>query len=102
MNYRVSVMVMKPEIKEGLLRLAAALLLNVGLWMLFPEVSKWSSVEREIRLSLLAGSLAAPAFVILVPCYWRGDPRYVPFAFLLMVLPGFMIFQAASTALKYW
>ena len=98
----VNVTMTKPSSKEGPLRLTIGLLLNVGLWLLIPDLSKWGGIEREIHLHLLAGSLATAAFVTLTPYLWRGDPRQTPFAFLLMVLPGFALFGAVSAVIKYW
>ena len=98
----VNVTMKKPTSKEGPLRLAIGLLLNVGLWLLIPDLSKWGGIEREIHLHLLAGSLATAAFVILIPYLWRGDPKQAPFACLLMVLPGFTLYGAVATAIKYW
>jgi hypothetical protein len=88
--------------KEGLARLVVGLALNVGLWFVFPELAKWSTVQKEIRDHLIGGSLAAAVWVFVVPVFWRGIPWQAPIAFVLIFfLPGFAFVSVLMTIFKY-
>ena len=89
--------------KEGLARLFVGFALNIPLYLLVHPLAGWSSVEREIHLSLIAGSLAIATLVFVTPVFWRGAPWQAPIAFVLIFfLPGFVLFSIVSTILNYW
>jgi len=78
---------------EGFARLAVGVLLNTCLWPVFKGLTGWSSYDREYRLALIGGALAAATFVFIVPTFWRGQPWQAPIAFVLLWLPILVLFQ---------
>jgi hypothetical protein len=77
---------------EGWWRLGVGVILNACLWPVFTGLSRWSSYDREYRLALIGGALAAAALISVVPIFWRGHAWQTPFAFLLLWLPGVVLF----------
>jgi len=75
---------------EGYVRLGVGVALNLCLWPLVDGLAKWGSYERETRLALISGSLAAATFVSVVPVFWRGKAWHAPIAFVLLWLPAFI------------
>jgi hypothetical protein len=88
--------------KEGLARLSGAFALNVALSFIVIQLALWSGVDREFRLSLVGSFLAALALVLVVPVFWKGAPWHAPLAFLLVVLPGFIIFSVCQFFTTHW
>lgn len=78
------------------MRLAVGLALNVCLWPVIRELGMWSSYDREIRLALLSGSLAAAAVVSVIPLFWRGKAWQAPIAFVLLWLPAIAVYGILS------
>ena len=89
---------LKSEI-EGWIRLVIGIVLNGCLWPLAAALAKWSSYEREARVTLLAGGVATAALVTVVPLFWRGKPWQVPIAFVLLWLPFFVLYGVFSCAI---
>ena len=84
-------------------RLLAGFALNILLYFVATELTKWSGTEREFRLNLIGGCLAAATLVFVTPVFWRGVAWQVPLAFVLIsFLPGFVLFSIATTLVKYW
>lgn len=89
--------------KECSDRLAVGFVLNIGLWFALPEMSKWSSLEREIRANLIGVSLAAMTLVFVIPVFWRGLPWQAPLAFVLIFfLPGLTMFSVITSIVSNW
>lgn len=89
--------------RECVARLIVGFLLNVALWFVYQELVRWSTSERELRMLLLGGCLAAVTLVLVAPVFWQGAPWQAPIAFLLIFfLPGFVAFSIITTVLKYW
>lgn len=89
--------------RESNARLIAGFALNIPLYFVAVELTKWSGTEREFRLNLIGGCLAAAAIVFVIPVFWRGVPWQAPIAFVLIsFLPGFIAFSLVSTVVKYW
>src|SRR5438445_183587 len=89
--------------KECLARLFVGFALNIPLYFLVHRLAMWSSIEREVRLSLIGGALAIATLVFVTPVFWRGAPWQAPIAFvLLFFLPGLVLLSVVSTVLKYW
>jgi hypothetical protein len=72
---------------ESFVRLGIGLALSVCMWPLIKAGAGWSSYERETRIALISGSMAAAAIVTLVPLFWRGKPWQAPVAFVLLWMP---------------
>lgn len=87
--------------KLGLVRLFVGFVLNVALWLVYDRLAKWGGIDREFRFNFIGGALALIALVAVIPVFWRGDPSQAPFAFLLMGLPGFILFCVVTSALRY-
>ena len=60
--------------KEGLARLLLGFALNIPLYLLVHPLAGWSSIEREIHLSLIAGSLAIATLVFVTPVFLMMQP----------------------------
>jgi len=88
--------------KESLARLLVGFVLDIGIWAAYSGLSKWSTIEREFRLTIIGSCLAALAIVLVLPVFWRGIAWHAPLAFLLLVLPGFAIFSAFRFVYTYW
>jgi site-specific recombinase len=80
---------------EQWMRLGVGVALNVVLWPLVQAAGVWSSYEREYRLALVSGGLAAAAIVSVVPLFWRGQPWHAAIAFVLLWLPVLALFGVA-------
>ncbi len=83
--------------KEPLTRLGVGLALNLCLWPVMQAFAVWSGIEREVRVSIIGGMLAAAALVALAPLFWRGKPWQVAIAFLLILLPGWTALAVLAT-----
>ena len=81
---------------EGWVRLGLGALLNTGLWPAWRGLSTWSSYDREYRLALIGGGLAAAALVSVIPIFWRGQAWQAPLAFVLLWLPALVLFGIMS------
>jgi len=82
------------------LRLVAGVVLNGWLWPLAVGLSRWSSYDREARITLLAGGVAAAALVTVIPLFWRGKPWQAPIAFVLLWLPVLVLLGVFSRAIE--
>ena len=88
---------------EVLARLSAGITLNVPLYFLARQLALWSSAERELRLDLIAGSIAAATVVVVAPVVWRGAAWQAPIALVLIVfLPGLVLFSVIASILQNW
>lgn len=85
---------------EGWMRLVIGIVLNACLWPLAAAISRWSSYDREARITLLAGGVAAAALAIVVPLFWRGRPWQAPIAFVLLWLPLLVLCGVFSRAIE--
>jgi hypothetical protein len=74
-----------PEIYFGRLLTGAAI--NVVLLLMMPAVARWSSVEREFRLTLTAAALGTVAIVCVTRVLLRANYPERVFAGLLLILP---------------
>ncbi len=72
---------------QSYVRLGVGLALDVCLWPLIKAGAVWGSYERETRIALISGSVAAAAVVVVVPLFWQGKPWQAPIAFVLLWLP---------------
>ena len=93
--------------KEALARLFVGAALNVPLYFVVRQLARWSSIEQEVRLNLIAGCLGVATVVFVAPVFWRAVPRQVPWqvplAFVLIFyLPGIALVSVVATILKYW
>ena len=79
--------------REGWWRLGIGVVLNTCLWPVFSGLSRWGSYDREYQLLLLGGAVATAALVSVTPTFWRGQPFQTPFAFLLLWLPGAVLWR---------
>ena len=84
---------------EGFVRLGVGFALNLCLWPLVQGLAKWSSYDRETRLALISGSLAAAAMVSLIPVFWRGKAWQAPIAFVLLWLPALALYGVVVTVI---
>jgi len=84
---------------EGWTRLAIGAALNACLWPVWRGVSLWSSDDREYRLALIAGGLAAATLVSVIPIFWRGQAWQAAVGFVLLWLPAFVLFSLFSLVL---
>ena len=87
--------------REGWIRLAVGVVLNACLWPVWLGLSRWSSYDREYRLTLISGAIAAAAFVSIVPLFWRGQPWQVPLAFVLLWLPVLALYGVVSFTINH-
>jgi hypothetical protein len=71
-----------------LARLFVGFALNAVLWFVFRQLAMSGGIERDFRLYLLGGSLAAATLVIVVPVFWRGTPWQVLLALVLLAQPA--------------
>jgi len=84
---------------EGWWRLGVGVILNAGLLPVFTGLSRWSNYDREYRLLLIGGALAATAMVSVVPTFWRGQTWQAPIAFVLLWLPGLVLFEVVQSVI---
>jgi hypothetical protein len=84
---------------ESWLRLSVGVVLNACLYPVWSGLSRWSSFDREYRLLLIAGALASAALVSVLPIFWRGQAWQTPFAFLLLWLPGIVLFGVVRSVI---
>jgi hypothetical protein len=87
---------MKKQKQRSLARLIVGFLLNIVLWDIVRQMSKGGIIEQDFHVALLGGCLAGTALVIVLPIFWRGTPWQVPLAFVLLWLPGLVLFMALS------
>jgi hypothetical protein len=83
--------------REGWVRLGVGAILDACLWPVFSGLLRWSSYDREYRLLFVGGALAAAALVSVIPTFWRGQSSHAPFAFILLWLPGAVLFQIVQS-----
>ena len=93
---------MDKRTREGFIRLTLGITLDVGLWFVYVNMSRWSSVDKEFRFAFWGGSLAAVVATVLLPVFWRGAPWQAPIAMAFLSLPGVMFFQVLTTLLRHW
>jgi hypothetical protein len=84
---------------EGWTRLTIGTALNAGIWPVWRGVSLWSSYDREYRLALIAGGLAAATLVSVIPIFWRGLAWQAVVGVVLLWLPVFVLFSLFSLIL---
>jgi hypothetical protein len=61
--------------KEGWLRLGTGVILNLVLLVLSAgPAGRWGGYDREAHFALIDIAVAAPAFVTVMPLFWRGEP----------------------------
>ena len=87
---------MKKQKQRSFARLIVGFLLNVVLWFVFRQMSMSGSIERDFHINLLGGCLAGTAIVIILPIFWRGVPWQGPLAFVLLWLPGLVLYGTLS------
>jgi len=89
--------------REGWIRLGFGFLLNIPLYFVCLDLTKFSAFEKEIRDNFIGACLAAVIWVTVIPVFWRGTPWQAPIAFLLIFFqPGFVLYSIISMAITYW
>jgi hypothetical protein len=76
---------------HALPRLAAALLGHLLLFVWFPELSKWRSLEHEAWKSFRIGGVAAIILVLAITVIVRGKAQEIVAAGVLCLLPAFCL-----------
>ena len=74
-------------------------MLQILLWPLSREMSKWGSYEQALHSTLIVICIAPIALVTLVPVFWRGKPWHAPIAFVLLWLPGYVLYQVVLSTI---
>jgi hypothetical protein len=85
---------------ESLARLAIGLALNLCLWPVSQVLAKSGSYERQHFLTLLGSGLAALAMAVLIPMFWRGKPWHAAVSFVLLWLPGLVLYSILSMVVR--
>jgi len=86
---------MKQQPRLSFCRLIAGLACNL-LILLPGEIGKSNAPPRAYALVV---SLATAGFVFVLPVFWRGVPWQAPIAFVLLWLPGLVLYMAISVCL---
>ena len=87
---------------EGLVRLGFGTVLNVLLWELVGRnIGKSGGLDDDFQKAMIAMLLGAPALVCVIPVFWRGEAWHAPLAFVLMPLPGLLLFFVVHLALHW-
>jgi hypothetical protein len=82
---------------EGWLRLGIGVVLNVVLVLLSGPAGRWGGYyDREAHFALILIAAAAPAFVAVIPLFWRGEPWQAPVALVLLLLPSVVLLTAVD------
>jgi hypothetical protein len=85
---------------EGWFRLGTGVVLNVVLLLCSGPAASWGGYDREAHYSLIMLAVAVPAFVMIVPLFWRGQPWQAAVAFPLLCLPVIVLWAVADTILN--
>src|ERR1035438_6939171 len=84
---------------ERWLRLGMGVVLNVVLMALSAgPAGRWGGYDREAHFALINIAVAAPAFVTVIPLFWRGQPWQAAVALVLLLLP-FVVLCTAVVAI---
>ncbi len=79
-------------------RLGAGVVLNVVLIVLSAgPAGRSDGYDREARFALINIAVAAPAFITVIPLFWRGQPWQAAVGLLLLVLPFTVLWTAMDT-----
>jgi len=88
--------------KVCLARLLVGFAFDAVLWIfVFRQLAMSGGVERDFRLNLMGGSLAAATLVIVAPVFWRGVPWQVPLALVLIALPAVVLVLVFASSQRY-
>ena len=82
-------------------RLVVGGALNIALFFIGQRLTLWSSIRRELYLSLLNGSVGAVALVILFPVLLRGDSVQKVLAIVLSALPALSLINSILAGLQH-
>ena len=77
---------------EGYVRLAGGSILNLCLLPVFHGLSLSGNNYRDYGHALFWGALATSAVYFVVPTFWRGGTWQSPVAFVLLCVPGIVLF----------
>ena len=83
---------------EGWFRLGTGVVLNVVLMALSAgPAGRWGGYDREAHFALINIAVAAPAFVTVIPLFWRGQPWQAAVGLILLLLPFIVLWTAVDT-----